>query len=93
MAEATPLCLDLLEQMLRFNPEDRITVKQALDHPYFAVFAPEDNPIFLEAIAPEVFAFEEEFLPLDQDERTELMRLALLAVHGSAADNLNMSFV
>lgn len=29
-----PLAIDLLKQMLVFNPDKRITVEQALDHPY-----------------------------------------------------------
>lgn len=28
-------CLDLMKRMLMYNPEDRITSKQALKHPYF----------------------------------------------------------
>jgi mitogen-activated protein kinase 1/3 len=31
---ANPLCLDLLEKMLVFNPHERITVEEALQHPY-----------------------------------------------------------
>eukprot|EP00759_Apiculatamorpha_spiralis_P052986 PhF_6_TR6076/c1_g1_i1/m.8854 len=35
----------LLKQMLRFAPEDRITIEQALDHPYLAEWhCPEDEP-------------------------------------------------
>jgi p38 MAP kinase len=30
------LAIDLLEKMLRFNPEKRITAAEALSHPYFA---------------------------------------------------------
>jgi len=30
-----PLALDLLEKMLTFNPDTRITTRQALEHPYF----------------------------------------------------------
>ena len=33
---ANPLALDLLSKMLVFNPEERITVKESLEHPYFA---------------------------------------------------------
>lgn len=33
-----PLALDLLEKMLKFNPDDRITVEAALAHPYLKDF-------------------------------------------------------
>ena len=32
---ANPLALDLMEQMLAFNPNKRITIESALAHPYF----------------------------------------------------------
>lgn len=31
-----PVGLDLLEQMLRYEPSKRITARTALSHPYFA---------------------------------------------------------
>ena len=34
--KANPLALDLLENMLTFNPHDRNTVEDCLSHPYFA---------------------------------------------------------
>jgi serine/threonine protein kinase len=32
---ANPLALDLLQKMLRFSPDKRITVYEAIKHPYF----------------------------------------------------------
>ena len=43
---ANPLALDLLEKMLMFNPNKRITVDQALEHPYMeSLHAPEDEVV------------------------------------------------
>ncbi|CAG8468960.1 1489_t:CDS:2 [Paraglomus brasilianum] len=42
---ANPLALDLLEKMLTFNPSNRITVEEALRHPYMEPFHdPSDEP-------------------------------------------------
>lgn len=35
---ADPLAIDLLEKMLAFDPSDRITVVQALEHPYLEAY-------------------------------------------------------
>ncbi|KAG0218994.1 kinase-like domain-containing protein [Mortierella sp. GBAus27b] len=40
---ATPLALDLLEKLLDFDPASRITVEQALGHPYLAAYHEEDD--------------------------------------------------
>ena len=55
--EASDEAVDLLQKMLAFNPDKRITVEEALEHPYLeSMHDPEDeptSPIF-------DFAFEEE---------------------------------
>ncbi|CEG75681.1 Putative CMGC/MAPK protein kinase [Rhizopus microsporus] len=35
---ASPTALDLLEKLLTFDPSSRITVEEALEHPYFELF-------------------------------------------------------
>jgi len=43
--DAKPLALDLLQKMLVFNPVKRITVDQALKHPYFKeLHDPDEEP-------------------------------------------------
>jgi len=43
---ASPLACDLLEQLLCFEPERRLTVEQALRHPYLAdLHCEEDEPV------------------------------------------------
>jgi len=43
---ANPLALDLLEKMLTLDPYERITVEEALEHPYLAIWHdPQDEPV------------------------------------------------
>ena len=37
-SSANPLAIDLLQRMLQFHPDDRITVEEALAHPYLKEF-------------------------------------------------------
>ena len=34
--QAPPLAIDLLKQLLQFDPDKRISVLQALEHPYLS---------------------------------------------------------
>jgi len=61
--ETNPLAIDLLEKMLVFDPPSRITVHDALRHPYLArLHDAEDEPI---ALAPFEFELDNERLTLD----------------------------
>jgi len=55
---ANPLAIDLLSQLLNFDPAKRITCEQALNHPYLAVWHdPADEPVCPSSFD---FGFEEE---------------------------------
>eukprot|EP01029_Cantina_marsupialis_P012388 TRINITY_DN2733_c0_g1_i1.p1 TRINITY_DN2733_c0_g1~~TRINITY_DN2733_c0_g1_i1.p1 ORF type:complete len:366 (+),score=90.65 TRINITY_DN2733_c0_g1_i1:120-1217(+) len=44
--KANPMALELLEKMLELNPNRRITVEEALKHPYMAsLYNPKDEPL------------------------------------------------
>ena len=60
---ANTQAIDLLNRMLHFDPEQRISVKAALEHPYMAALhAEEDEPV---AEAP--FQFENEDAEFDKE--------------------------
>jgi len=57
------VALDLLEKMLRFDPDKRITVEEALEHPYLAqLHDPNDEPV-----CEEVFNFIWDDVPLNKE--------------------------
>ena len=51
---ASSTAVDLLRQMLQFSPESRITIEQALNHPYLEVWHDSED----EPICPEKVSFE-----------------------------------
>ena len=54
--------IDLLQKMLQFNPEKRITVQQALNHPYFYKWRQKSG----EKVSTTTFNFDFETLDLSQ---------------------------
>lgn len=66
---ADPKALDLLDKMLTFNPHKRITVEEALAHPYLEqYYDPSDEPV-----ATEPFTFETELDDLPKERLKQLI--------------------
>ncbi|PCH36736.1 Pkinase-domain-containing protein [Wolfiporia cocos MD-104 SS10] len=75
---ANPLAIDLLSQLLHFDPARRITCEQALNHPYLQVWHdPADEPV---CPTPFDFGFEEE------DSIEGMKRLIVDEVHSFRAE-------
>ncbi|GAB2242733.1 hypothetical protein Droror1_Dr00019508 [Drosera rotundifolia] len=72
--KASPLVLDLAEQMLVFDPSKRITVGEALNHPYLSSL----HEINEEPTCPSPFVFGFEQLSLSEDDVRELVWLESL---------------
>ncbi|XP_075490001.1 mitogen-activated protein kinase 1-like [Primulina tabacum] len=64
-----PLAIDLVDKMLTINPTKRITVEEALEHPYFARL----HDISDEPACPESFCFDFEQQPLTEEQIKELI--------------------
>mmetsp|Transcript_35970 Transcript_35970/g.94614 ORF Transcript_35970/g.94614 Transcript_35970/m.94614 type:complete len:413 (+) Transcript_35970:54-1292(+) len=74
---ANPEAIHLLQQMLVFSPTKRITVEDALAHPYLAsLHDPSDEPL-----AHAEFSFDFERMPLTKPVLRELVLNEMLAFH------------
>lgn len=66
--EVNPMAIDLLEKLLVFDPSRRITVAEALEHPYLSTYHdPLDEPVTL-PVRLEDFDFDVEKKDLDLDD-------------------------
>uniref|UniRef100_A0A7S2JNX2 Mitogen-activated protein kinase n=1 Tax=Cyanoptyche gloeocystis TaxID=77922 RepID=A0A7S2JNX2_9EUKA len=80
---ANALALDLLDKMLVFNPAKRITVEEALEHPYMAsLHDPTDEPV-----AHAVFNFDFERSTLTAEMLKDMIYHEMLAFHPEAAED------
>ncbi|KAL6011100.1 Mitogen-activated protein kinase 3 [Asimina triloba] len=70
-----PLAIDLVERMLTFNPTQRITVEEALAHPYLAKL----HDLADEPVCTESFSFDFEQHPLSEEQMKELIYLESLS--------------
>lgn len=76
---ANPLGLDLLEKMLAFNPEKRISIAEALEHPYLtSLHKLEDEPIITNVSS---FDFKYEYEDQDIESLKYLIYQEILLYH------------
>lgn len=82
--KANPVGLDLLDRMLQFNPDKRISVDEALAHPYLAsLHSPEDEPT-----CPAHFDFAFETEVLDKGTLQQLMYEQVRQYHPELAPSV-----
>lgn len=75
--------IDLLQKMLVYDPEDRITVEQALAHPYLKqLHFPDDEPTTEPVSA---FDFDFEKYSLSKEDFKDLMYEEILLYHSDEA--------
>ena len=83
------LALDLLERLLAFNPVKRITVEEALKHPYLEPYHDPDDEPTADPIPEEFFDFDKnkDNLTKEQLKRASFLALSvhalLLIIHSS----------
>ncbi|KAK3529237.1 hypothetical protein QTP70_021910 [Hemibagrus guttatus] len=75
--QAEPVALDLLNSMLNFDPLERISVCQALEHPYLAKYHdPDDEPVCVPA-----FDFEFDRQPMGREQIKEAILAEIQDFH------------
>ena len=80
---ANPLAIDLLKKMLTYDPDDRITVAKALEHPYLkALHFPDDEPTTNPVSA---FDFDFEKYSLGRDDFKDLIYDEIMLYHSDEA--------
>lgn len=81
---ACPPALEVMQQMLAFNPRRRLTVEQALQHPFFAdLHDPKD-----EHAAPSEFVLPYHGQTLTKYQMKELIYAQIVDLHPELASNL-----
>jgi serine/threonine protein kinase len=79
--DANPLAMDMLRRLLTFDPDKRITVEQALEHPYLeGLHFPDDEPV---ASPVSLYDFEYERQILTMKDLKDLMYEEILWYHFS----------
>ncbi len=74
-----PDAIDLLKKMLTYDPDDRITVEQALEHPYLKqLHYPDDEPTTQPVSA---FDFDFEKYSLSKEDFKDLMYEEIMLYH------------
>ena len=80
---ANALAIDLLKKMLTYDPEERITIEDALKHEYLkALHYPDDEPT-TELVSP--FDFDFEKFSLSKEDFKDLMFEEIMLYHSDEA--------
>lgn len=86
--QAEPVALDLLSAMLLFDPRERISVCQALEHPYLAKYHdPDDEPVCVPA-----FDFEFDRQPMGREQIKEAILAEIQDFHQKKQGSRKIQF-
>ena len=81
--DANPHAIDLLKKLLTFDPEKRLTIDEALAHPYLSqLHEPSDEPTRAQV---DTFDFDFELFDLEVDELKELIYEEIRLYHDEGA--------